>query len=84
MIGKIAQAISAIFRFLAKERDPEEQALRRKNWEYKLSKEANLMAYKAFKYLNMWEEEKNVKQAKIYHKRFQIYRDKFFELLAKE
>ena len=84
MVGKIAQAISSIFGFLTKERDPEEQALRRKNWEYRLSKRANIMAYKAFKYLSLWEKETGFNRRRVYRHRFEVYRDKFFELLAKE
>ena len=84
MIDKIASAISAIFKFLTKERDPEEQALRRKNWEYRLSKKANIMAYRAFKYLSLWEKETDFNRRRVYRHRFEVYRDKFFELLAKE
>jgi len=84
MIGRIAQAISAIFKFLAKERDPEEAALRRRNWEYRISKRANIMAYKAFRYLSLWEAEKDFNRRRVYRHRFEVYRDKFFELLARE
>ncbi len=84
MINAIIQAISIIFKFLRGERDPEEQALRRKNWEYYLSKRANIMAYKAFKNLSLWEREKDIKRRQVFRHRFEVYKDKFFELLAKE
>ena len=83
-ITAVAAAIREIFRFGREAIDPKEQALRRRNLEYNLSKKANIYAYRAFKYYDLAEGERDFRRRSHYKRKFKSYKSAFFDLLARE
>lgn len=83
-VGAIAEAVKSIFSFLLKERDPQEQALRIHNLEYKRAKQAVLYAHRAFTYYELSLSEAPLKHRRAYRRYFTKYRKKFYDTIAIE
>jgi hypothetical protein len=86
MIGKIAEGLGKIFEFIMYERDPDKQARRLANREYKILKKATQLAVKIF-YLQDDHDElpiDHVKQRRALTRKIKSYTEKFFIYLAQE
>ena len=78
----ITKAIGEFFGWLKGERDPSKAIDRDFIRESKAKDKAIKMAYKAFTYHNKLKTELNAKQRSKYHRYLEIYKRKFFDLIA--
>lgn len=86
MVNEIAKVISSFFHFLIYERDPDKQAKRAANREYKILKKAIALAVKIRYTQRLYDNlpPKNINQKRTLKKRLEAYDRKFIRLLALE